>query len=217
MRSRLRFVIWLSLVLSLNWALGGPLDQGAQPYGRAFRSIGNSVLEPIGGEFVTRLRNATPEPGRQVSRSGIALEIVLRRREGAPLGRKKINSKRLGYRPTVLFLSLVLCSFYSWRRKWRALIVGGLWLHAYLGVRVLARVLLAWTEVSARPGVDLVSWLESEDTASALTLWLRIENEAFLHLIVPIALWGLACVPAKQWRGWIGLEHESAEDSAPRA
>jgi hypothetical protein len=200
LRALLRRAGFIAAVIALAWALSGPLDFAARPYGGALRAVSNAVVQPFGGKFETRIRSHAAKSPRQ--RAEGDTDLVFRLRDGRRLGVKVVDTKALGYDPTVLFLSLVLLTFIPRKRKLVAAAWGLLLLHAFVALRLLARVLLGWVVVGKQPAVELGSWLEAPWLDSALTLALRIDMEAFLHLILPVALWAALCFRPADWERW---------------
>lgn len=172
--SILRFcliVLAVFLLLMLPWP---GLRRG---YARVFQTLGDLtfLVSPEAVEF-------------QAHRSGIdAYDTRIEyTKSGQPGWSRLVDSRVGGYVPTALFLSLVIATPLTRRRRRRALLWGGLMLHAYIYARL--GMLLLW----ATPPT---SWWEG----TLFYLSVQLNYESTIYATVPVIIWLLVSFPDCRW------------------
>jgi len=179
----LRFGLAYGLLL-LAWPLIGFV------YRPVYCALGNLAFE--GGEASAHFQQRAPGPRDD----GFDIEVVLTRRGPPPVtGRMNSSSRLVGYLPTVILLALILATPISWRRRWRALWIGGLLVTAFVALRMAIPLL----QTFSAPGPLQVH------ERGALAHWLlSVLDRAFLAapaswFVVPIFIWIGVALRRRDW------------------
>jgi len=181
-------------------ALVGPLDGAARPYALGLQRTTDAIVRPIGDELQTRVRP------KEVRARGLGrrlpLEVSYRERGGRLLGRRGLDARRVGYLPTATFLALWIVTFLPWRRRLFALVAGLGLVQLFVAWRITMRIGLGWSVVAQNNELELSGVLGARWFEELATLWMRLEQEAFPGVIVPLAIWGLVSFRASDWERW---------------
>lgn len=175
-------LIFLLKLLLYCGILAAPLPFYDELYGRFYRYWGQQTFEKFRGDGFVLFREGT---------SATITEVVMgnyqvRNPNNTARGFKfKINHRYLGYLPTILFISLVLASPVSWKRKIFALVIG-------LTLVTAAVLFKQWIELLAI--ADKQNWLKLTDFSPGQKKWLMaayngISRAASSLLYLVVALW----------------------------
>ena len=108
---------------------------------RACFCAGNNLLFGTFGELGATNFSLVETAGAEKD----TLITFRKRMPGSPTGRLEINTAHIGYRPTVFLIALTLATPIAWRRRWRALVWGLIFVNGYIAVRVGVFILDAFS------------------------------------------------------------------------
>ncbi len=179
-------VVLLYVILIFSW------PGWSQAYGDYFRAMGNFVFNRESNFRVVFSQNR--EMGDL--RKGDTIVDVrnwnqIDARGIVPTFRLAIESRRIGWIPTALFIALVLASPLSWLRRLRALGLGLVALQFFL---LMTLQICIWSESS----------LHFSQTLSPLNQkWIGLVEDLVVHSyivwFVPVLLWAVALLQTPDW------------------
>ena len=165
------------MVLLLPWP---GLDES---YARAFRVLGGFVF---GQDRAQRVLYFQPVP--ESSRRTLSTQIFLAKRElpnteGKIFGKiLELDTRGVGWVPTALFVALVFSTPINWKRRGRALVAGGILIHAFILFSVAVYIWNESTDLGllARSGFwkDILDELEE-----------TLVNQLGASFVVPVLIW----------------------------
>ena len=181
----LRFVI-LYVILVLPWPGSGGI------YSAGFRAAGRAIFAGGSGP-----RELSFEPlGETRHPSGVRIVIVnrtLMHADGSgPVRNLDLDTLEFGWRPTALLIALVLATPIPWRRRWRALLWGLLWMHAII---LLFLWFCIWNDSREVSLVTLTPfWKHAANGLRDLMVWQY-------NLAIPVVIWVLVAFRIEDWSG----------------
>lgn len=179
------------LVLIFYGLLMAPWPGVRKAYAACFRAVGSMVFGSFGAPDSVRFRPASQDGGEWDT------EIVLSNPHTGAVGTVQHNSRRMGYVPTAVLISLVLATPLSWSRKSRALLWGLLLVNAFVALR-LALVLLR--DLSRDDPLCLFDL--SPFTLKVLAWAVRaLVMSHGSYFGFPVLIWILATFRRSDWRG----------------
>jgi hypothetical protein len=147
-KTLLLFILKLVLLCGL---LAAPFSFYDEAYGKFFRSCGKYFFEHFRGDgFVLFGEGRT----KDITEVVIGNYNVRNPDNTAKAFQFEVNTRYLGYLPTILFISLVIASPVSWRRKVIALLIG-------LAIVTAAVMFKQWIELLAVSNKQ--NWLQLTD------------------------------------------------------
>jgi len=136
-------------VLAGVWyaALMAPWPGLESGYASVFRAVGNAFFAQYwvwadGSVRFIDLRDLKPgdvAPGTPLIHDDRAKDTLMElrsRRDLGTVGYLRASSRYSAYEPTAVLLALILATPVSWRRRCRALVLGGLILHVFIAMRL---------------------------------------------------------------------------------
>jgi len=146
----------------------------------------NLLFGRLGADRVARFEPLEDRGG--VADTTVSVGLIL---QGAPRFPSSIaiNSVREGFTPVALLTSLVLTTPLAWRKRLRALGLGLLLVHAFVGARILVALLYGFSRV----GVGDRRLLDVGSLGSAILHRADQILTGDLHLtfVVPLVIWAL--------------------------
>ncbi len=184
------FLVFLLCFGLLSWPWPGVQER----YATGFRTVANFLLPTFGANG--RCEFEAVEGGR----ADTAVKL-LNARTGYT-GGYHMNSRFMGYVPTVLVTSLVLATPISWKRRAWALLWGLLAVNVFIVIRVALAILREFAGLSGQHNLALftpgkVSGALLEFAYFVLTL------SSPGHVIVPVFIWCLVTFRRKEWEAFL--------------
>ncbi|MBX3373645.1 MAG: hypothetical protein KF817_07410 [Phycisphaeraceae bacterium] len=172
----------LFLVMVAAW----PLVAGA--YRTAYATAAQSLLLSVGGRSEVLIAPIVPVNGRDV-------EMRMRNLDSNAMRVRHISSRFSGYMPATLLLAAIIATPIEWRRRLRALGLGMIVLHAWLGATLILTVVLSFSRddplrafavpAAVRTVLEVVvrHTVSSPALAPAvpLLIWALVAGRPFLH------------------------------------
>ena len=178
----LRFLVVFVLLMA-------PWPGVSEAYAAFFRAGGNFLFSKFGSDGRVRfLPLANPDEGRDT-------EVVLVNRRAGGEMRVVGGSRLQGYKPTAFVLALILATPVPWSRRWRAVVWGLVLVNAYVGLRVFAFLLAAFS------GDSTVALFSPGPVCRAILdffVWVLVVSFAG-WLIVPLPIWALVTFRRSDW------------------
>ena len=129
------------------------------------------------------------------------------------MGTQPLTAQYRGYAPTLLLCSLIMATPFSWARRGSALVMGGLFLHAWTAFGIFLLVLKAYVA----PGeLTLYQW---SDTSRSVLYFITevISTSTATQFAVPVLVWALVTFRTGDAAALLGIRNESVQSRAPSA
>lgn len=171
-------------------------------YGRLLRDAGNALagLGSGGRVWFSPATGGNPRHDTMVE---------VKDRQAGSQRDTTFSSRKYGYMPSALVLALILATPVPWSRRWRAVLWGLLWVHAYVAVRL---VFLP----------DAYGGMDTEGPRTLYRLWISALARLYTGMdastagwmFAPVAIWALVTFSRADWPGI--LQRESRSSDTPR-
>ena len=184
-RSVIGFLFWFFAIFVGLIALW-PVVQEA--YRSFFQAGGNVLFARFGSEGRVGfgpLTNATPNSDT---------EVTLRNRRTQAKSGYIVDSRSLGYKPTIFVLALILATPVPWARRLRAVLWGFLLINGYVALRIGVFLLSVFS------GDDNLALFSPGPTARSVLDYLYwVVVGSFAGLILPLPIWLLVSFRRQDW------------------
>jgi len=195
-------LLFLLKALLIYGFLSLPLSFYDEAYGNFYRKIAGTTFEKFRGTGFVRFREGK-EPSS--TRVNIGNHELARRSDGAiKTAGIDINTRYLGYIPTILLISLVVASPVPWKRKLMALVAG-------LILVTLLVLFKQWISLLWR--CDQNPWLQLTDftdhgkkTLAYAYNFISVTSSSILYFVV--AIWFLVTFRAADFKGEKGAGNQ---------
>ena len=117
-KTLLLFLLKAALIYGL---LAIPLSFYDETYGKFYRACGKTLFDTFRGDGFAKFEDG---PAREITQVGIGNYALVRPDNTAMVFAFAINTRYLGYLPTILLICLILASPVPWKRKIVALMIG---------------------------------------------------------------------------------------------
>lgn len=186
----LRFLLLLVLFLA-PW----PVVQ--EGYANFFRGGANALFLSSASRGMVRF-SPRPSDGKHDTL------FIRKNRVSAASAHGVCSSRHLGYKPTAVVVALILATPLPWSRKWRALLWGLVFVHAFVVLRVTILVLEAFSRNDA---VALFELGAAGRKALLFVKWVLVTYFPGTF-VAPIPIWFLVCFRKSDWER---LLHKAAD------
>lgn len=127
-RGILSFALKLALLYGL---LVIPWPGWREAYATCYRGVANKLFGSFGSDGQVQFR-PSPDPHAKLD-----TEIAIRNRQSPVEGKTQHDAHLGGYLPAAVFIALCLATPAPWARKWRALVLGLIIIHAFVAIRIV--------------------------------------------------------------------------------
>jgi hypothetical protein len=187
----------LYLLLMILW----PVVQPA--YAPCYRAVAGLVFSSFGAANSIRFA-----PAQDASRPEDSLIIARHKHTGAG-GDFPHSSRKTGYVPTAVLVSLVLATPLPWRRRWRALLWGLVLVNVFVGVRI-GLIVLHYLGADPRLGFFDLSPTERKLAEWAVQAFVQVYGSSFGF---PVFIWLAVTFRRGDWHSLFGAPaHQSADE-----
>lgn len=175
------FVRWLVVygVLAAAWMAIG------DGYAALFRAGGDALFEPWAGHVAIRFE--APRSDRR------DWDTVAELRYGEARKRVPLDSRIIGYDPTVLTVALIAAMPFGWLRRVLSLLVGLVLVHVFVAVRVVLPVVDALSDADV--GIFTLAAPLKAVLAETAILITRIP----FSYVAPVFIWMVVAVRRRDW------------------
>ena len=184
-----RVATFFVLCLVIYGLLMAPWPGVRAAYATYFQVAGSLFFGSFGAKDAVRFRPAPDNP------AGWDTEVVLTNPGNGTSGTVLHSSRKTGYVPTAVLVSLVLATPLSWSRKWRSLLWGVLVVNAFVALRI---GLILVRDLSQDDALRLFELGPSMQKVLAWSVRALVMSPGSYYGF-PVLLWVLVTFRARDW------------------
>lgn len=176
----LKRISWFFCCCAFVYALlVAPWPGVRSTYHACFRAGGNFLFGAVG----TGAAKFAPlsSPGKDSD----TLVTLRKRRPPYPEADMRISSIRVGYWPTVFLIALAVATPIPWTRRWRALVLGLICVHAFIALRIGLFLVDAFSNDDMLAVYSFSGWFKFALHSTSLVLF----RSPAVHYIGPLFIW----------------------------